>query len=288
MCVCGQASRVEIAMIFVYGDDSSDEKRQRVAAVAVVIGTGQMWNRLEPQWVARNDGIPFHAKDCESDQGDYRGISHDQNKERYKDLATMLRLSELWGVGIAIDLAAQNEIFPGAAQLAYHKAFIEVMDRVASFAIRHGERVKFTFDISTENEYNAGLIYKGLREDNPEILQLFELEISFAQAREVPKLQVADMLAFEAMKALDNTVGPVKRSRRSWDALRETGRFEVDGYGREWFHSLKENMPELQKKVGFSQPDYVGWLRERDRQHNTSNLIHFVNWIAKRDRDMGV
>ncbi len=201
-------------MIFVYGDDSADEQRQRVCAVAVVIGTEQLWQRFEPQWIDRNNGIPFHARDCESDQGNYKGFSHQHNKDLYKDLAIMMAGSGLIGRAIAIDLVAQRTIFPEAPDIAYYKAFAELMEGVRDVSTYFKLSAKFTFDISSENEYNADLLYKGIREDSPGMFEKFASEISFAPAKEHPRLQPADLLAFEGMKVLDNTIGPVNRARR--------------------------------------------------------------------------
>ena len=58
--------------IFVYGDDSADGKRQRVCAVAGVVGTWGSWRSLEREWLIRTNGIPFHAKDCVSRPGRLR------------------------------------------------------------------------------------------------------------------------------------------------------------------------------------------------------------------------
>jgi hypothetical protein len=273
-------------MIFVYGDDSADEKRKRACAVAVIIGTEELWRQFEPQWIDRTNGIPFHARDCESNQGDYKGFSHQHNKELYKDLAIMMASSGLIGRAIAIDLIAQRSIFPEAPDIAYYKAFAELMEAVREVSIHFKLPAKFTFDISLENEYNAGLLYQGTREDSSEMFEMFVSEISFAPAREYPRLQTADLLAFEGMKVLDNIIGPVKRvKRKSWEALAKTQRFQTVIYSREWFEDLKRKMPELEKIVGFNQQDYLQWLKDRNRQHNISNMIHFTNWKAKRDRE---
>ncbi len=269
-------------MILVYGDDSSDEKRQRVSAVAIVAGTEAMWNRIEPQWIARNEGMPFHARDCETDHGDYAAFPHEQNKELYKDLAIMLAGSGLIGRGIGIDLKAQREVFPDGPDIAYYKAFAELLDAVKDVCIHFQLRTKFTFDISTENEYNAGLLYKGSREDFPEMLEWFDPEIYFEPAKHSARLQVADLLAYEAMKGVDNTVGPIKRKRKSWEALARTERFHMIGYGIEWFEDTKRNMPRIEELSGFNQLDYSQWLEDRNRQHSISNLIHFTNWIGKK------
>jgi len=35
-------------MILVYGDDSADENKEHISAVAVVIGSEETWNWIEP------------------------------------------------------------------------------------------------------------------------------------------------------------------------------------------------------------------------------------------------
>jgi hypothetical protein len=54
--------------------------------------------------------------------------------------------------------------------LAYYKAFIELLDAVKDVCVHFRVPAKFTFDISTENEYNARLLYKGTREDSPDMI----------------------------------------------------------------------------------------------------------------------
>lgn len=265
------------SMILIYGDDSSDEKRERVVAVAAVAGDEKMWNWIETRWIERNHGIPFHARNCESDQGDYQGIPHSENKSLYKDLTTLIRNSQLSGVGFAIDLVAQRKIFPNAPDMAYIKAFSEILDAVKNLCVSFDLPAKFTFDISPEHEYNAGLVYSQARQAEPTMFKYFDPEISFAPAKYSARLQVADLIAYESMKALDHAVGPVKRHRKSWEVLRETDRFETFSYSEEWFLSLNDNMPELRKKMGFTQTDYNDWLKKTNRQHNLSNLIVFTN-----------
>ena len=97
---------------------------------------------------------------------------------------------------------------------------------------------------------------------------------------------MADLLTFEAWKALDHTVGEVKRNRKSWEVLRTTERFGTYSYSYDWFRDLKRHIDsgELEKKVHFSEQDYIAWLSERHQKHNMSNLITFLDWIAKRDK----
>jgi hypothetical protein len=267
-----------LLVIYVYGDDGADEKRERVTSVAVVAGYDDWWQEVEDQWVARCGGIPFHAKDCESNWNDYRNISHDEAKALYRDLVGILASSKLGGIAVAIDLEAQKRLFPTALPIAYYKAFIECLDHISILCRNLGDMAELTFDISTENEYNARAIYRDFRESDREQTRYLSPKISFVTAREYPRVQVADLLAYESWKALDHTVGQIKRKRRSWELLRATDRFETLGYSERWFTDLKAHLDsgELEKKVGFNENDYKQWLKDKNRQHNLSNLFEFA------------
>jgi hypothetical protein len=272
--------------LLVYGDDSSDEKRERVCAVAVVVGTWRAWRLLEREWFERTNGIPFHAKDCESDHGGYRNIPHAENKALYKDLVTILANSHVCGIGVAVDLIAARQAFPNPriADVSYYRSFTRVMQAMKNVAKHSGELADITFDKRLDTEHNVGLLYSSARENQPEWTPHLAEKIAFETPRRQPRIQVADLLAYEAMKALDSYVGPVKRpTRKSWAALRATGRFETEAYSDEWFNDLKKSYPELVKKVGFGEHDYAKWLAERNRQHNMTNVIHFFNWFDQHD-----
>ena len=272
--------------LLVYGDDSSDEKRERVCAVAAVVGTWRAWRLLEREWLVRTNGIPFHAKDCESDRADYRDIPHDENKALYKDLVTILANSHVCGIGVAVDLIAARQAFPNPriADVSYYRSFTRVMQAMKNVAKHSGELADITFDKRLDTEHNVGLLYSSARENQPEWTPHLAEKIAFETPRRQPRIQVADLLAYEAMKALDSYVGPVKRpTRKSWAALRATGRFETEAYSDEWFNDLKKSYPELVKKVGFGEHDYAKWLAERNRQHNMTNVIHFFNWFDQHD-----
>ena len=263
-------------MIYAYGDDGADEKKKRVVAVSIMAGYEEWWRELEDQWTVRCGGIPFHATDCESDQKSYKNIPHQENKATYRDLTGILAASRIGGLGIAIDLVAEKEVFPNAPPIAYHKAFIECLDRLTNVAENLSEVCEVTYDIGEENEYHAASLYAWLRERDERFCRFLHPKISFVPWRESARLQAADLLAFEAWKALDHTVGSVKRTRKSWEVLRATDRFETLAYSREWFEDLKTNLPELEKTVGFNEADYLQWLERSGIKHNMSNLISFV------------
>src|SRR5207249_9086331 len=89
-------------ILLVFGDESADETRERVFAVAGVVGSEKQWVLLEAQREARCAGVPFHAKKCDTDYGDFAAFTHQQNKDLYRDLTVLLARSRLGGFGIAL------------------------------------------------------------------------------------------------------------------------------------------------------------------------------------------
>lgn len=270
-------------VIYAYGDDGSDTKKERVIAVSIIAGYEDWWQQVEADWTVRCGGIPFHATDCESDAGDYSGIPHEQNKAMYRDLVGILAASRLGGIGVAQDLTARKKIFPNSLAPDYYRAFQECLVRLTNVAENLNEVAKVTFDISMENEYNAGLLYSYMRGTDDRLSKYLHSEISFVSWKESPRVQTSDLLAFEAWKALDHAVGPKKRKRKSWTVLRATNRFETLGYSGDWFRDLKAHIDsgELEKIVGFNESDYISWLKDSGRMHCTSNLIHFLGSRGK-------
>src|SRR5580658_10039656 len=74
-----------VAVVIVYGDESSDETHERVYAVAGLFGSQEQWDDLGAKWLTRTGGKIFHAGDCDSDGGDFKVTSHRENKDLYRD-----------------------------------------------------------------------------------------------------------------------------------------------------------------------------------------------------------
>jgi hypothetical protein len=243
--------RVGVLMFLVYGDESLDASQDRVCAVGALVGTEEAWIMLEAKWKALHGSIPFHANDCDSDHGDYaiaagddENVKHRANKELYRQSVMLLAQSEVGGFASAYDLAAQRESFPAPyAPPVYYQPFLEVLEAVGGLAHRRDGQVELTFDSRIESDHNAGLIYAHIREAHPENKKIYASKISFESSRQNPRIQVADLFAREAMKDLDNEIGPKKRdTRKSWSALRETGRFSIVKRGREHFADSKNQI----------------------------------------------
>lgn len=271
-----------------FGDDSADESKQRVFAVASVIASEEIWQPLEAAWIERTGGIPFHATDCECDQGDYKDRPHHENLALYKDLVTILANSDAWGFGVAVDLAGHRDFFPGVKEeLSYHNCFVKVIN----FALHRcadlwkAEQIQFSFDNRLETNFNATYAYSLLLNDPTQpYRELLSDEISFICSRKNPRIQMGDLYARECMKHLDNMVGPKKREeRKSMSALTQTRRFGGDFYMREYFQDMRARTEEIQKKAGFTQRDYIEWLHRENLIDNVTNMFRFLTVIDKGD-----
>jgi len=289
---------MRVIMFLAYGDESLDETQSRVCAVAALVGVEDAWMKIEAEWKALHGDIPFHANQCDSDQGDYKpkpgedaDAKHKENKEIYKASTILLANSEISGCASAYDLAAQREAFqPPYCPPVYYQPFMDVLLYMRDFARDRNDQVEFMFDSRIESEHNAALIYAHLRESHPEWRERFASKISFESSRENIRIQIADLFAREAMKALDNEVGPTKRSiRKSWEALRRTGRFVIWSFGQQYFSDFKRDIPNLKRILGFSISDYVDWLQKNKRQWNLTTyyefLMSYMNQLTAAERE---
>jgi len=274
-------------MLSVYADDSSDEKSERIFAVAGIIGTQEEWDIIKPKWENRTGGKIFHATDCESGHGDFKGIPCDLRLKEYEDLTKILAQSKMMGIGHAIDVGAYRQYLPDALQDApYFHCFIRVILDFVKLTrwIIPQQKVKFIFDINPKTQYNAAFLYDNLlaiRKGYEEYTIYMEDEIGFATNKTIG-IQVADLFTKETMKHFDNMFGPKKRPpRKSLKTLISTGRFSCNYYHRDYFQDFKNKLSEIEKQSGMSSEKYKEWLINRkcldNAQNRTKYLIDFEN-----------
>lgn len=265
-------------MYSVFGDESADESKVRVFAVAGVFGSESDWSSLKAGWFDRTGERIFHAADCETNQGDFATTTDAENKRLYKDLTQLLCRSKLMGRGHAVDLAGWRDAFPATldtrADIPYYTCFRNVVQECGDLALLSvpQENVEFTFDQRLESNYNAGVLYSYMAKLKswPASSYLQE-KISFA-SRKYVGVQAADLVARETMKHLDNIVGPKKRgTRRSLAALQESGRFRFTFYTREWFKDFRRDFRNVAASCGVDFKEYQEWLAQHGLTDNISN-----------------
>lgn len=269
-------------MASVFGDESADERRERVFAVAGVIGTDGQWDDLIGKWIERTGGKIFHATDCESEHANHSdGKKHKQNLRLYRDLTQLIENSEVSGWGVGIDLAGHREFFPNVLpDIPYYKCFVEVVKRIAGMAEEIGlSNLKFTFDHRQESEYNTGVLYDWMV-NKPEWLGkniFLETPINFDSSTN-PRIQVADLVARETMKGLDSMIIGRKKRKSLIALARTNNRFRFDYLMRGYFEGWLSAMSELEKRAGFTRDDYAQWLNDNQLDDNISNRHRFGIW----------
>jgi hypothetical protein len=268
----------EVTVYAVFGDESHDETRARVFAVAGIFGSRKDWKRLRAKWSVRTGGRVFHAADCDTDRGEFADTSHSENKRLYRDLANLLAESKLLGFGTAMDLGGHRIFFPDTPNyVPYYICFRDVIIQCINWTMMSVPQgiVKFTFDSRRESNYNAGVLYDYLVNCPEWKDQEFD-EIAFASKKNTG-IQVADLYAREVMKHLDNMIGPVKRPmRRSMTALRKTSRFGCNLLMTEYFENFRQKYVDLSERIGMTRKAYLEWLNKHKLEDCISSRHRYL------------
>lgn len=274
----------EAVMLSAYGDESSDETKQRVFAIGGLFGTREQWVTIRKQWRVLTGGHIFHATDCDTDQGDlYPKNNHRKNKELYAALTRLIAGSGLIGQGVAVDLQAFKDLpLVPLDENPYYICFHAVLIALAShsqYCIPR-DRIKFTFDRNQQIEYNAAALYDHMINDDDtegfEYIKLMHDELGFA-TRKTIGIQAADLIAREAMKTLDNQIGPVSRPARiSTKVLWESGRVKFRIFDRPWL----EKMINKARRDQVLAEGYFDWLEKTRRQNTLANMLWYERSLS--------
>lgn len=237
--------RLEFVVYSAYGDDSADETRQRVFSVAALFGSEAEWAAFNRKWTERTGGKIFHATDCDTSNGDFKDTPNDENKALYGDLSKLLGGSTLIGAAAAISLPDYKELLgERVAENPYYLCFYSVLGALArdSSVCIPRDSIKFVFDCNREINYNAGQLYHDFINSDEGADQDFKKymadELGFATSK-TTSIQVADLLAREAMKHMDNAFGPVRRlPRLAYQAIRKNKGIRLRLFGRSWCEGL--------------------------------------------------
>jgi hypothetical protein len=282
--------RKVIVMYSVFGDESHDEKAQRVYAVAGVGGSEKEWASLEYAWIERTKGIVFHPTDCESDKGDYKDFTHEENQRLYRDLVKILTNTGLLGCAAVIDLKGLRAVFPDMDEdvWPYSGCFSKVVGhfRDVGRLLIPQEKVKFSFHINQKTQWDASSLYNYLmtlpEDERPPDLCLAD-EISFISREDMTGIQVACLFAREAMKHYDNLfIEPRRRRERaSMRALFSTGRFELHYYNKKYYENMLNDWQRLPWAKYVSDGGYEKWLQKNKLKHTQGNGIRYLDYVRK-------
>jgi hypothetical protein len=272
-------------VISVFGDESSDESHERVFSVSGLIGTDAEWAEADALWVAATRGEEFHAAKWE----------HAKRFDDYKAATQALISSHVAGIVMSMDLAAYRSVIPDMLPDAgYYACFSKLITGMSREWHLWNERtaqnlesgyplvaeVRFTFDHRKESTSNVGRVYSAIKDmEKPERSKLLGADVSF-DSRKNPRIQMADLVAREAMKDLDRRVGPkTYAKRKSMIALEESGHFKFIEFRREYFEELAAYVADLDRNEDFLRR-YRQWLTDTGRVQNGHVHDTWPNRIA--------
>ena len=230
-------------MLSVFGDESHDPTKARVFAVAGLLGDGNQWASFRQAWNARLNGLIFHAADCESGYGHFRGMPETERHRLHRDLTRMVAESGLIGYGHVIDLAGCRAVAPEVLNdfpdMPYYDCFLKTVIKLSDFAAHFipRDKVEFTFD---QHKETAVQRRSPLRVDHgSQAGQRREGQLCEPRRAGV---QAADLWARELMKRCDTHLfNDRARARPQWNTLMGTKRFQFHfTLGRELAQTLDE------------------------------------------------
>jgi hypothetical protein len=232
--------------IRLYGDESED-KEEKVLAVAGFIGQADEWDRLEEEWIARvkPTGITaYHMTDCESGWGEFskeRGWTKRERDRLTIDLIEMIcrRNIFLLGMGVLLDDYKALPPFNSKGELLghdrWHSAFqllvFDAADKVdKQNELPPEETIEFFFDWRMK-QGAANDIFSYTKEETK--LKSWRNRLGtltfghkeFDVPGSIPLLQCADIAAVETRKMLSLPIThPHLPERRSMARLKEAGK----------------------------------------------------------------
>jgi len=281
-------------ILSVFGDESSDGRQERVFAVSGVCGSAAEWNRAIEEWEEITKGEEFHAADWEAAG----------RHEVYCSLAEVIGKGTVAGISVSLDLVSFSEIFPNHPRdTGYYQCFSKVLETHAFNTAKWNKRVaadpscgdpslelEFTFDRRKPSEGNAGTLYSAFK-NQPEWknADILSGKVSF-DCRTNPRIQIADLVAREAMKELDRKISkPHQEKRKQLVALEHLGAFKFVELDRDYCLRLREQV----QKSG-DEPGYWEWLRRTGRvqngkpHDNYGNRFNYYIYIINREALEGV
>lgn len=207
-------------------------------------------------------------------------------------IAQILAKSNVRGYTAVFDLAAWLKEFPSVPpEVGYYKCFTEVLKHFLYTPEYHRQDkpLEMTFDHRQESEYNAGLLYDYMV-NMPEWKDrnvFMGVKVNFGSRKDV-RIQMADLVAREGMKHLDNLgKRPV---RMSMTALTEIpgAPFRFDFFTEEYAHDSRLKWSAMEEATGMRPERYKAFLETHGLIDNWSNRFRFVDWLNRQDEQSAI
>lgn len=214
-----------------YLDESYD---QEVFALAGFLSYEEVWRTVEKQWkrVLRDNDIErFHAADCSSGFGEFRGWTAKRRTGLMKRLLRSLIRPEMYCLSFGVVVPASKELFRAKRNDDFYPACLQTcMEVIAkkTVLLPAGERVSI---IADRSRFAAkGMKVFDMMTSKREIVGARFKSITFASWEDFTPLQCADLMAYEAFKMLRRQEVERERPERKSYAVLSSGLPILGGY----------------------------------------------------------
>ena len=195
------------AMLKAYFDEAGTHRQSDIVMISGVVATPDVWHAFEPAWMETlsNLHLPyFHASECQGGRGIYARLERGTREALFLGLAQVIaqfRPLIVNGSVLRIHWNEYKDRWVGLKYLdPYNICFEVCMRQIHEFAkdVLNGEAIELIFAEQEEYQSKARDIYEYYR-SNPQWAAT-NSSLAFAQSRQVPALQVADLLLYEMVK----------------------------------------------------------------------------------------
>lgn len=236
-----------IAMLRAYFDESHEGKAEHIFAIGGILGTPEVLEEAERQWIDLIGEQPFHAADLESQREQYQGWSKEQSTALFRSVVDVLDRVPVQMYGVCVRPSLFYQAFPqGTPEDLYYLSFQICAGTMAGLAHARGETISLVFDLNPRTEHQSLAAFRRLKVHSQEFWPEALVEAIFADDKRTPCLQMADLVVREMMKDALNTYTGSKRPRRiPMQRLAATGRLVLQEMGESQLERLRAEMAHL-------------------------------------------
>jgi hypothetical protein len=222
--------------------DESYDAQSRIYTVGGFVARDKEWASLAKRWKNRclRDGIQcYHSADCEARYGDFRHLSQQQTLELNTDLITEILDTRITGFATSLVLEDYRRVSASSEEARRIMGASPYLLTMQMFLVsvcgeiredRPDYRVKFIFDRQKEFSGRAKHLYDEVKQKNPDTAPSMGT-LSYADKVRFTPLQIADKLAYEAMKNMLNLrYDPQRKERVAFSRMKEGGVIQTLNY----------------------------------------------------------
>jgi hypothetical protein len=226
-------------MFTLYFDDSGTHSGSEVVVAACYVATVEQWDCFVKDWreaEAKYGFGVFHMKNFVAREKQFSGWSEDKRNGLLRRLITIIKTRARVGFVAAVHKADYDEVVHEQefrnrlGDTHYRFAVMQCMGMIQNWRSKHQhtEPMRWVFASGTDGNHEIDEVFLSLRK-NPEAKQAFGIPrtgCSFEDAQRVIPLQAPDILAWESLWHMRNSVlpneGATRAKRGSFRSLLES------------------------------------------------------------------